>query len=100
MTRSIDLQGCKRVLLINPPAADTIEAEEQNMLACVQPFGLLRLASWFRSEGCEVSFVECIGDSSLQGSSLRRHVRKVLKCGNFEQEGISKDIYHYGMDAA
>lgn len=99
MTRSIDLQGCKRVLLINPPAADTIEAEEQNMLACVQPFGLLRLASWFRSEGCEVSFVDCIGDSSLRGSSLRRHVRKVLKCGNFEQEGISKEIYHFGMDA-
>jgi biotin synthase-like enzyme len=40
-----------------------------------------------------------VRDPALEGR-VRRHVRKVLPCGNFEQEGVSKEVYHYGLDAA
>lgn len=91
------LREGQRVLLLNPPVADTNDAEERQMLRCVEPFGLLRLATWFRRRGCEVELVDAIRDPML-GGQLRRHLRKVLPCGNFDEEGVSKNIYHYGLD--
>lgn len=87
-----------RVLLVNPPIADTIDAERQQMIGCVEPFGLLRLGTWFRRRGCSVELLDAIRDPSL-GGRRRRHVRKVLRCGNFDEEGIEKEIHHYGLDA-
>lgn len=93
------LRGAKRVLLVNPPVADTVDAEQQDMLTCVEPFGLLRLATWFRERGCEVQWLDCLRDPSLQGQ-VRRHVRKRLRCGNEAEEAVDKSIHHFGLDAA
>lgn len=98
MTGSIHVDGNRRVLLVNPPIADTVEVEQQDMVTAVEPFGLLRLATHFRDAGCAVDYLDCLRDPALEGR-LRRHVRKVLPCGNLDEEGISKEIHHFGLDA-
>jgi hypothetical protein len=93
------VRGAKRVLLLNPPTADTIGAEDLKMLSVVAPFGLLRLATWFRRQGCEVDLVDCMREAEAAGS-LRRHVRKTLPCGDDGGPPIRKNVYHFGLDAA
>ena len=85
-----------RVLLLNPPIADTIEAEEMDMITCVEPFGLLRLGTYFRQKGCDVQLVDCLRDPMLDGQ-LRRHVRKTVPCGS-AKEGRTKELHHFGLD--
>jgi len=83
-------------LLINPPASDTVEAEDMDMLTCVEPFGLLRMGTWLRSSGYEVDLLDCLRDP-LVGGKLRGPVLKTLPCGN-PGEGVEKEIYRYGLD--
>ena len=90
------IKAGSRVLLLNPPIADTIEAEQMDMITCVEPFGLLRLGSYFRQKGCDVQLLDCLRDPMLHGQS-RRHIRKVLPCGSAE-EGRTKEIHHFGLD--
>jgi hypothetical protein len=92
------IDGGRRVLLLNPPVADTLEPEQQHMIDGVEPFGLLRLGTYFRRRGCEVGLIDCIRDPLL-GGRIRRHVRKTLACGNGAEEGVVKEIHHYGLDA-
>lgn len=98
MGSTLDLSGVRRVLLISPPMADTDDAERQQMIVSVAPFGLLRLATWFRGQGCEVDFLDCLRDPAV--TTLRGRARKTLRCGNWDEEGIEKTIYHYGLDGA
>lgn len=88
-----------RVLLLNPPVADTAEAEDHGFLASVAPYGLLRLATWFRARGASVTLLDALSDAAL-GGKPRRHVRKRLRCGDDGQGPHEKDIWHFGLDDA
>ena len=92
-----DIGKGTRVLLLNPPISDTSEAEELDMITCVEPFGLLRLGSLFREQGATVELVDCLRDPLLEGR-LRRHSRKKMACGNGEEDGIEKNFFHFGLD--
>ena len=87
-----------RILLMNPPVADTAEAEEQDMVTSVEPFGLLRLATYFRGRGCEVELLDCLRDPLLV-AGVRRHVRKRAACGRDDEAPVEKDVLHYGLTA-
>lgn len=93
-----DIGRGSHVVLVNPPIADTREAEEMDLITSVEPFGLLRLATYFRNRGCRVSLVDALRSPLLAGR-LRRQVRKRLPCGS-PAEHRSKPIYHFGLDAA
>lgn len=86
-----------KVLLLNPPVADTIEAEERDLLTCVEPMGLLRLGAYFRERGCRVQWIDCLRDPLL-GGRLRRHRRKLLACGG-PGSLTQKPIHHFGLNA-
>ena len=90
------LRDGARVLLVHPPVADTAEAEEQDMLTCAPPFGLLRLATFLRARGCQVELLDCLRHPLL-GGELRRGIRGEVRCGNFAEEGVRKPIYHFGL---
>ena len=85
-----------RVLLVNPPMADTIDAERMDMITCVEPFGLLRLGTHFRRRGCQVQLLDCLRHPAL-GARVRRHVRRRALCGA-PDEGRKKEIHHFGLD--
>lgn len=87
-----------RVVLLNPPIADTIEAERMDMITAVLPFGLLRLGEYFRRRGCEVILLDALRHPCLEGR-LRRYLRKTLPCGE-PSLGRQKDIWHYGLEPA
>ena len=90
------IEAGARVLLLNPPVADTAEAEQMDMLTCVEPFGLLRLGTFFRRRGCEVQLLDCLRDPMLVGG-LRRHARREAPCGG-PDERRTKEIFHFGLD--
>lgn len=92
------LQGLapgSRVLLVNPPVVDT--REEEAMIGKYLPFGLLRLASWFRQKGFEVELLDCLRDPWLR-DNLCRFSRRTVDCGNQPEEGIRKPLFHFGLD--
>ena len=97
MSRLQTIKEGARVLLLNPPMADTMEAEQMDMITCVEPFGLLRLGTYFRQRGCDVQLIDCLRDPMLEGQ-VRRHVRKTMPCGG-AGENRTKEIHHFGLDA-
>jgi hypothetical protein len=99
MSGLLDAADARRILLLSPPLADTAEAEEQGMLTSVEPFGLLRLGTYFRDRGCDVTLLDCLRDPSL-GGQPRRHVRKRLACGDDGDPVVEKDVFHFGLDAS
>jgi len=98
MSALLEAADVRRVLLLSPPIADTVEVEQQDMVTAVDPFGLLRLGTYFRQRGCEVTLVDCLRDPMLDGR-VRRHERKRLRCGDDGEAPVEKPVYHYGLTA-
>jgi len=92
-----NLKPGSRVLLIHPPVADTAEAEDLDMLTCVPPIGLLRVASHLRQRGCQVELLDCLAEARRVGR-LRREARCAHRCGNWEEEGRRKPMHHFGLE--
>jgi len=99
MSALLQAANGRRVLLLNPPVADTAEAEEQDMVTSVEPFGLLRLGTYFRGRKCEVELLDCLRDPLL-GEGVRRHVRKRAACGSDDEAPVEKEVFHFGLTAA
>lgn len=87
-----------RVLLLNPPVADTLDAEAMDFITPVLPFGLLRLGRFFQTRSCEVRLLDGLRDPAL-GGTLRGRVRKSLPCGDPSEER-TKEIHHFGLEPA
>lgn len=89
----------KRVLLLNPPAADMLETPDALGSAATPPFGLLRLATWLRGLGAEVSLLDAASDPA-RGGERRSHVRRRIRCGDDGQPPVWREVWHLGLDRA
>lgn len=99
MSELLAAAGGKRVLLLNPPAAEMLETPDALGSAATPPFGLLRLATWLRARGAEVSLLDAASDPSL-GGQRRSHVRKRVRCGDDGDPPVWRDVWHLGLDRA
>lgn len=89
----------KRVLLLNPPVPEALEAPDALVSARNPPFGLLRLASWLRQRGAEVQLLDALADPLLEGR-LQRYVRRRLRCGDDGEAPVEREVWHLGLDGA
>lgn len=97
MSRLLAAAAGKRVLLLNPPAAEIVAADDRWRSAATPPYGLLRLATWLRDLGAEVELLDALSDPALQGR-VRGRVRERLPCGD-DGEGVQcREIVHHGLD--
>lgn len=79
------LIGAKRALLINPPIYDS-----QYWARWSQPHGLLKVATWLRSQGYDqIRLLDCLATNQERKVQFRRR-------NKVERDDIARQIYEYG----
>ncbi|MEW6365681.1 MAG: radical SAM protein [Acidobacteriota bacterium] len=81
-------EGKKKILLINPPKHEFFPFIDTMAL----PTGLLKIGGYLRDLGHEVSLIDC--DDFVKRGAFAVHE---APCGNYENERISKTVYHAGI---
>ncbi|MDE2028562.1 MAG: radical SAM protein [Candidatus Omnitrophica bacterium] len=91
----------KRILLINPPRYEVWPENFDDMGIWIEnmtaffPVALLRMASYFRDQGHDVSLINCAGDIKYDEAAERHQIGK-RRVGNFKDKEIFSPLFHIG----
>src|SRR5260221_6005648 len=77
--------GKRRALLLNPPVYDA-----QYWARWSQPAGLLRIATYLKSQGYHIDLIDCM-ETDAQGHVPKKRRRLI------ERDNITKTIYQFGL---
>lgn len=90
----------RKILLINPGYYEVGDYGYYHQ----PPMGILKIGSYFKKKGAQVELLDCAIPSRLvdTGTNLKDYAKnapfvKMVKCGNYENEGISKAQRYFGM---
>jgi radical SAM superfamily enzyme YgiQ (UPF0313 family) len=78
----------KKIVLINPPRYEPMPLHTLQDL----PYGLLKIGGYHLEQGHDVTLINCLSRTI----DLREKIRDI-KCGNYENEGIVRPVFRYGM---
>lgn len=83
--------GFRHVLLINPPVYDA-----QYWARWSQPAGLLRIATFLRTQGYDVTLIDCM-EADAKGFVPKRQRKLDGKPLAYARGDISRAIWHFGL---
>ena len=90
----------RKILLLNPGYHEFGDYGYYHQ----SPMGLLKIGSYFKKTNKEVHFIDCSIPPKLMdtGCNLKEYYKdapfvRMVKCGNHENEGISKAQKYYGL---
>jgi len=104
ITRRVFRKKKKNYLLVRPPTLQAYNAFDPTLYnhRYSEPVSLLKIGSFLKDEGHSVEFIDCL-EGALPGNIDPKRSKKsisffkTVKCGNFEKEKITKDLYRRGM---